>query len=294
MALGAVAVTALFLGASAPSGAERQDEFDSQLEYLRRQWMPDVGKDAVVDAFKDFIEEYQDDPRVAKAMLHLAGLMENSDPQKGIYPDRAAALGWYRKAAGRAVPGSETWIKAQFMVQGRVVYSSPAEARGILKQVAAHAQGDSLTLARVESALYTVCRSEDDLDGAERHCRRILSWYDDPARIPTEPLRKRDLDMLIASCASAMMEALRVAPMPKADRAKRIQGLMRDYGFQSLEDAGTEALKELETMPEFRRRVPLAAEAGWIAWLRWTMVLVSVVVFLSLGWLFLIRRRRQA
>src|SRR6266540_1670395 len=71
------------------------------------------------------------------------GLMTNHSPENGMQEDIPAALAWTRRAAEKAVPGSEVWTKAQFSLAhaAYTLQSKPAEARSILQQIAANANG---------------------------------------------------------------------------------------------------------------------------------------------------------
>ena len=236
----------LLLLAPLASGYAEGDQFVEELDYLRRKNPGKVGRDALVEAYEDLIDRYPGDARVAEAMLEIACLYENTMPDLGIYPDADRALLWSRRAADTAAPGSDTWFRAQFLLCHRVRYLDASEARQILENVSARATGDPLISARVEKEFQSICVIEHDLDAAEGHCRRLLGWYADPARIPKDVTAKAELDGVIRSAATFMVEALGSAPWPVAVRMARIRRLMDDYVWnRALQRAGERKLEHL-------------------------------------------------
>lgn len=90
-----IAAVANFTAGQAQPGSGSADPFDVRLDYLRRQNLAVVGRDAKVAGYQKLIEEHAADPRVADAMLDVAHLMENEDPETGLRPDPASALRWF-------------------------------------------------------------------------------------------------------------------------------------------------------------------------------------------------------
>lgn len=243
--------TIVMLGAivlPASQSLSQDDPFDAQLQYLRTQNVAQVGRDSLVEAYDTLITKHADDPRVAEAMLEIAALFTSVErPELEIYPDPEKALVWLQKAAATAVEGSPTWIKAQFSISGHVRRSNPQEARRILDNIAAKAKDkSSLLRARIELEFQTVCIDEGDLDAAERHCRRLLGWYADPAQIPNIELEKAEIDYLMISAGAFMMAQFPRAPWPVKKRVDRIVKLMEDYGVSAaLYRDGQAALKSI-------------------------------------------------
>lgn len=226
----------------------QDDSFDAQLQYLRTQNVAQVGRDSLVEAYDKLIGKHADDPRVAEAMLEIAALFTSVErPELEIYPDPEKALVWLQKAAATAVEGSPTWIKAQFSISGHVRRSNPQEARRILDNIAAKAKDkSSLLRARIELEFQRICIEEGDLDAAERHCRRLLGWYADPAQIPNIELEKAEIDYLMISAGAFMMAQFPRAPWPVKKREDRIFKLMKDHaGSAALYRDGEAALKSI-------------------------------------------------
>lgn len=222
--------------------------FDAQLQYLRTQNVALVGRDSLVEAYDTLITKHADDPRVAEAMLEIAALFTSVErPELDIYPDPEKALVWLQKAAATAVEGSPTWIKAQFSISGHVRRSNPQEARRILDNIATKAKDkSSLLRARIELEYQTICIEEGDLDAAERHCRRLLGWYADPAQKPNIELEKAEIDYLVISAGAFMMAQFPRAPWPVKKRIDRILKLMKDHaGLSALYRDGQAALKSI-------------------------------------------------
>ncbi len=253
------------VGASVEAGGDsaetKGDAFREKLHFLHTQNIGEVGREAVVKAYEEFISEYADDPRVAEAMHRLGHRYLNVIPALGIAREPESAMRWFRKAAATATPGSEIWVKCQFTLSDRS--SALPDARQILIDVAARVKGDSLTLAKVEHRLQRLCVKEGDVDAAEVHCRRLLEWYRDPARIPKESGAKADLDSTRRGAGKGMLNALaRARKYSKAERAERIQALVDEYASGVMTKYGKRALRDLAARaeePEFsmvRRDAP--------------------------------------
>ena len=281
----ALSAAVVLLAGAGPSKPEVKDRFLAQLDYLRRQPAREVGRDALVAAYQRLIAEHEKKPRVAEAMMDVAALMELKSPPENLNPDEAAALKWYRRAAQTATPGSPLWTKANFYLAGRLIYDT-AEPRQILQRITEHAAGHSLTLARVEHDLQAICLREDDLAGAEVHCRRILDWYNDPARVPKEDMEKFELDRVIASAGGVMIGAWATAPWPKSERKRRMDALVDAYGFNgSLHEDRRFALELLAKVPDLPETVVFDkvadSRAGW----RWALTIAGLVLLVVLGYL---------
>lgn len=104
-------------------------------------------------------------------------------------------------------------------------------AREHLVAIGRHARGHSLTLARVEYNLQVLEIHERRWDMAEMRCRRIMDWYRDEKRIPTDSMEKAELDSTIQSAGSAMIWAWSMAPWPKKQRRQRISELVNSNPF---------------------------------------------------------------
>lgn len=217
-----------------------------KLDYLSRQNPSRVGRAPLVGAYEECIHRHPGDPRVAQAMMsigHLYGTLEI--PELDIHPDTEKAMEWFRMAARTATVGSSTWVDAQLTVARCQALTSPEEARNRLRSIL---DRESLLLARVEYELQAIAIRERNLDQAERHCRRLLSWYRDPSRIPKEDLIKHEVDCLMISSGAFMVHQIGSAhETPVAQRRARILQLMKDFaGQQSLYRDGSEALAALE------------------------------------------------
>lgn len=144
------------------------DPFDLKLDDLQRQdWS--LARHVRITAWERFIAKNPKHPRVAVAMIALGHLHANQDlnrepPEKA---DEAGSVAWFRRAVRASKRGSDLWVEAQFLVAVRVVFGNPAEARSIYRAIKAE-RTDSLTLARVEHHLATVCVVEGDRAGALR------------------------------------------------------------------------------------------------------------------------------
>jgi len=280
----------VLLAGAEPSKPGVEDRFAVQLEYLRWQPRDEIGRDALVAAYERFIAQFEKDPRVAEAMMDVAHLMKGEFPRQGLKPDHEAAFVWCRKAAARAVPGTPFWRKANFSLAGWMSLKDTAEARRILQTIVEDAHGHSLTLARVERDLQVVCLREHDLAAAEVHCRRVLEWYNDPARVPKEDMEKYDLDGVMAEAGSIMIGAYLTAPWPKAERKRRIEALARsdftDFELKMEVDRALEDLKTRHEVPETVVFDKVAdSRAGW----RWALSIAGLVLLVVMGY-FVYRR----
>jgi hypothetical protein len=216
-----------------------------KLDYLNRQNPSRVGRAPLVSAYKECIHQHPGDPRVAEAMMrigHLYGALEI--PDQGIYPDTERAMEWFQMAARTAAEGSPTWADAQMTIARCQALTSPEEARNTLGPISDRA---SLRLAQVEYELQVIAIQEGNLDQAERHCRRLLSWYSDPSRIPKEDLIKHEVDCLMIFSGSLMVHQIGNAhDLPVAQRRTRILKLMEDFaGLQALYRDGSKELAAL-------------------------------------------------
>jgi hypothetical protein len=240
----------------------------------------------LVAAYERFIAEFEKDPRVAEAMMDVAGLMAGEFPRQGLKPNDEGALLWCRKAAATAIPATPLWIKANRAVAGRVGIFDAAEARRLFQKITEQVAGDSLTLARVEHDLQQICLREHDLAGAEIHCYRILGWYRDPTRVPKEDMEKFELDRVIASAGGSMLQAYVSAPWPKAERKRRIQALAESnpYSFE-LAMERDRALEQLREMPEVPETVVFDKTPDPRAWWRWGLTMGAVLVLVVIGYL---------
>ncbi len=174
---------------------------------------------------------------------HLYGALEI--PELDSHPDTEKAMEWFQMAARTATEDSPTWVDAQMTVARCQALTSPEEARNRLRRIS---DRGSVLLARVEYELQAVAIREGDRDQAERHCRRLLSWYRDPSRIPKEDLMKHEVDCLMISSGSFMVHQIAGAhDTPVAQRRTRILQLMDDFaGSQALYRDGSEALAALD------------------------------------------------
>jgi len=215
-----------------------------KLDYLSWQNPSRVGRAPLVGAYEECIRQHPGDPRVAEAMMsigHLYGTLEI--PELDIHPATEKAMEWFRMAARTATVGSPTWADAQLRIAGCHL-TSPEEARNRLYSVS---DRGSLLLAKVEDELQAIAIREGNLDQAERHCRRLLSWYRDPSRIPKEDLIKHEVDCLMISSGAFMVHQIGSAhDTPVVQRRTRILQLMSDFaGLQALFRDGSEALEAL-------------------------------------------------
>jgi hypothetical protein len=213
-----------------------------KLDYLSRQNPARVGRTPLVAAYKECIRRHPGDPRVAEAMMsigHLYGGLEI--PELGIQK----AMEWFRMAARTATEHSPTWVDAQMTVARCQARTSPEEARNRLRRIS---DRGSLLLAQVEYELQVIAIEERNLDQAEHHCRRLLSWYSDPSRIPKEDLIKHEVDCLMMSSGSFMVHQIGSAhDIPVAQRRTRIVQLMSEFaGLQALYHAGSKVLAALD------------------------------------------------
>lgn len=224
------------------------DSFDAQLAYLRQQEISQVGRAPLVQAYEELIRKVGEDPRRAEAMLDVGGIFDSiSIPAMNISPDPEKALEWYRKAVSAAVPGSHTWTEAQFRIASKIQWADTRKARRIVDEIIANTKENTLTLARLEETLQAINLRESNLDAAEQHTRRLLRWYDDLDRIPKDPLVLIELNSILDSVGSSMIEALKNAPLPSAERRERIRKLIDDHlSDQRLYAHGEAVLKDLQ------------------------------------------------
>jgi hypothetical protein len=244
-----VLLIGLFIALFASQSIGREDVFDTELEFLRQQNLPAVGRQAYTAAYERFIQRHSADPRVAIAMLDLADSLENTIASAEIHADSKAALEWRRRAAATASPRSEAWIKAQFLIATN--FANSDESRRILDLLAQECSDDLSVLSRVEYYLVLLCITRGDFEEAEIHTLAVMNWYDDPNRIPRDEVIKAEIDVRRLTAGGAMMHAWSTAPWPRAERNRKIQEFMDRYalnGGNLLRD-GEAALKRVDENP---------------------------------------------
>jgi hypothetical protein len=204
------------------------DTFEERFQSLERLDVRKLPREAVVRAAEQALSDFADHPKRARIMLFLSARFEESDPHRGIQPDRAAVIDWARKAVEAAEVGSETWCEAQFRVADRIHEKAPQEARGILLTVEAHST-DPVVRAQVVYELESVALTEHKSEEAEQLCRRLRDWYNHAGNMPKEPLDKGRIDRLRASAAAMLMWYFAQRNTPKAQRRAKIEALARQY-----------------------------------------------------------------
>jgi hypothetical protein len=234
------------------------DAFSTKLDFLRRQDLAQIGRQSAVASYEKLIAENAGHALIAEAMLDVAALFENENTEISMRPDPQSALGWYRRASLASPKGSAVWVKSQLLLVNRIRYDNATEARTILADIKSTKPDDSLIQAKIEHTLQLICISEKDLATAERHARNILQWYNEPNRIPKDGFIKSEIDGVIRSAGSAMVHAYVSAPMPKAERIRRISAIVDDnMALGSLQRDGKAALELLLASSELVAPEPI-------------------------------------
>lgn len=209
--------------------AAQPDRFGSQLRSLLTQDPVVHGRDKIIGQLEILIDANASHPAAAEAMFHIATLLENENPAIGMTAKPKEALSWYRKAVETAAPGTPVWIKARKYLAGRLGKHDAAEAKKLLDEVAQASAGNWYALARLEADRMHHALGQRDFDQAEQHCRTLLNWYSDPARIPKNPDEKRQLDAVIAASGRAMVLAWSTAQRSNEERTQRIRQFAAAY-----------------------------------------------------------------
>lgn len=297
------------------------DPIAEEFEYLKRQSISKIGRDAIVDGYKKLIARAGGDPRAADAMMAIGNIYGSTTiPEMNIVPDHKEALTWFRKAVDAAPKGSVQWKEAMFRVANIIRWSDAAAARRMLNDIASQFKNHPPTLARVEHDLMATYKP-NEIEKAESHARNVLSWYNTPANIPQDLDVKQEVDGLIVSAARAIIAMEGSAQTPIIKRITRIKKLMNDYPFYYfLQVDGDREIARLTALPDDvlqpkkskRSKVPgisdtsdsrtilpseepPAAERTWTqamdhGWLLIVTVVTGLAILGIIGWM-LARRR---
>jgi hypothetical protein len=208
----------------------KEFSFMTELSSLREQRIVVVGKEQLVQAYEKFINKHSRDPNVNRAMIDLGSLYETTVPEARIQPDQVLALKWFRNAAKAATPGSKAWFVNQQYLLARL--ADPAEKRPIIEELALHAKNKLAIQVQIEKNLMDVCVLERDYATAAVHCRRIMHWHDDPARVPQDMLVKSEIDSFRRNSADEyIMRVAEARSLPKAERNKIIEEFASEFDF---------------------------------------------------------------
>lgn len=221
-----------------------------QLNYIRGQEEGKVGRDSKVKAYEQFIQRAGSDPLAAEAMIDVAGIYKSiAMPELGIEQDLNESLSWYRKAVAFSKTGSDGWIKGQMGIVSIIQIDKPAEAHQILNKIQEETPGNNLVQVKVENMFVTVCRSEHDLESADKHARKVLEWYGDPNHIPKQQTEKDMIDKEIAMASNNIMGAWSQAHnISYIERAEKINSLLSSYSSNKhIYSAGTRSLSMLRS-----------------------------------------------
>jgi len=243
--IGVVFVGLIFVFGNFSQSRANDTDFDKELGYLRQQTLQTVGRDSLTEAYERFIQQNLGNPRVAEAMLDLAHSFTNTIPSEGIHVDDKTASDWVKKAVETASVGSETWMKAQFLVASN--FENPSESRRILNRIAGECNSDLAILVKIEYFLVLASLKERDLEGAEKHTLTIMNWYADPKNIPSNNTDKQSIDSYRRRAGGTMMHAWTTAPWPLAERERKVQEFVQRYAFGGggLSASGEIALKHI-------------------------------------------------
>jgi hypothetical protein len=221
------------------------NSLDKQWAYLQNLQIADVGADAFVQGYEEFIANAGNDPRKIDAMLLLASTFSTvSIPEKGIAPDAVQALKWYQRAAQTANPETEQWKTAQRAYAMAIVMEDNNAARSLLENVLTRVRPGSGEEVEVElELLYTY--KPQEVASADVQARRLLDWY--RGHKPSEDWKdKRKADVAISGAAYEIIEKWRTAPLPIQDRIKGIKNLQDAYTQNpDIQSASARAINDL-------------------------------------------------
>jgi len=242
--IGVVFVGLIFVFGNSSQSRANDTDFDKELGYLRQQTLQTVGRDSLTVGYERFIQDNIGNPRVAEAMLDLASSFGNTIPSERIHVDYKAASDWIKKAAETASVGSETWMKAQFLVASS--FENPGESRRILNRIAGECNSNLAILVKIEYFLILASLKEGDLEEAEEHALTIMNWYADPKNVPSDNSDKRSIDTHRRNAGGTIMDAWTTAPWPLAERERKVREFMQRYAWgEGLSASGEIALKHI-------------------------------------------------
>jgi hypothetical protein len=205
----------------------QSDQFNLEVEFdsILRMELNKVGVKQKVKALEQLAVDYAKDPGIAKVYLKIGSLLTANDPSQGFLPSPELSLYWTEKAALVAPPGSDTWVKAKFIL---IDHESPATARRLLDEVEANSKNDLSVLAKVELAKFYSDLDNRDIEAADKRRKQLLNWSSEKNRMPAD-LNKQVVHSIVQETAMMLMSYYSRAPIPIEQRKKKIAAIANCY-----------------------------------------------------------------